>query len=199
MQVYELAKEHLLKRIDESLEKIDEESIEAMIELLLKCVKNGRRVFLIGAGRSGLVAKALGMRLVHLGFEPYIVGETITRPLQEGDLMIAISGSGRTTSVVSVASKAKELGGNIVLITYNEDSPLAEIADVLIKLEGKRSEDDENDYLARQLEYKKAPIAPLGTLFELSALIFLDSIVSELAHRLGMDEQDMKIRHTNLE
>ena len=38
----------------------------------------------MGAGRSGLVAKAFAMRLMHLGLEAFVVGETITPALNKG-------------------------------------------------------------------------------------------------------------------
>jgi Predicted sugar phosphate isomerase involved in capsule formation len=46
----------------------------------------------MGAGRSGLVAKAFAMRLMHLGMISYVVGETITPALQTGDLIVVLSG-----------------------------------------------------------------------------------------------------------
>ncbi len=199
MKVYRVARDYLLKSIEKNLRNVDEGAVNKFIELLEKAKTEGRRVFLIGAGRSGLVAKAVGMRLVHLDIEAYVVGETITRPLHKGDIVIAISGSGETTSVASVVKKARELGGVVVAITSKPSSTIGKLADIMIKLESKRPEDDESNYLVRQIEERKAPISPLGTLFELSALIFLDSMISELGARLEMDEEDMRKRHTNIE
>ncbi len=199
MKVYHAARDHLLKSIEKNLRHVDDSIVRALLDLLERAVSEGKRIFLMGAGRSGLVAKAAGMRLVHLGFEAYIVGETITKPLRKGDVFIAISGSGETTSVVSVATKAKGLGGKVVAITSNPSSTLGRLADIIIKLESKREDDMEHNYYARQIESSKAALSPMGTLFELSAMIFFDSIMGELSSRLQMDEEDMKKRHTNIE
>ena len=43
-----------------------------------KLIRESGSIFLTGQGRSGLVAKMFAMRLIHLGFKTYVVGETIT-------------------------------------------------------------------------------------------------------------------------
>jgi len=53
---------------------ISDEDVEAFIRELL----NAKRIYVMGAGRSGLVAKAFAMRLMHLGLQAFVVGETIT-------------------------------------------------------------------------------------------------------------------------
>jgi len=40
---------------------------------------------------------------------------------------------------------------------------------------------------------------PLGTLFEVSALAFLDEASVDMIQRLGATEHDLGARHTNLE
>jgi 6-phospho-3-hexuloisomerase len=43
------------------------------------------------------------------------------------------------------------------------------------------------------------PLTPLGSIFEINSMVFLDSLVVELMHRLGSTEEDMKRRHATLE
>jgi 6-phospho-3-hexuloisomerase len=57
-------------------------------------ILHAKRIYVTGAGRSGFIAKAFGMRLMHLEFESYVVGETITPALSGGDTLVAFSGSG---------------------------------------------------------------------------------------------------------
>ncbi|MDD1665656.1 MAG: SIS domain-containing protein, partial [Methanomicrobiales archaeon] len=53
---------------------ISDEEVEGLIREIL----NAKRVYIMGAGRSGLVARAFAMRLMHLGLISYVVGETVT-------------------------------------------------------------------------------------------------------------------------
>ena len=187
--------ERLAQKIEEQLRAIDKKSIDQFVESLI----NAKRIFIGGAGRSGLVAKAFGMRLMHLGFTVYVIGEVITPAINKDDLLIVVSGSGQTLSVVVAARIAKEKGVKIVSITSNPNSDIGKISDVIVQIKGRRPEDAKRDYEARQLLGNHEPLAPLGTLFELSALVFLDSIIDELMLRYQKSEDELKKLHADLE
>jgi len=186
--------ETLTETIKSNLRRMNERDIQKFIQVLLQA----KRVFVVGAGRSGLVARSFAMRLMHLGFDVYVVGETITPAISEGDLLIAISGSGTTSSVVLVARTAKRLKAKVVAITSHIDSPLAKAADHIVRVRG-REEVLRGDYLSDQLKGRSKSLTPLGTLFELSVSILLDSIIANLMETIGKDEDDLRRKHTNLE
>lgn len=85
-------------------DELDQNSVKEMLNLLRSC----ENVFLLGLGRSGLVAKAFAMRLMHLGIGVYVVGETITPAIGDKDCLLAISGSGETSYIISTAQIAKK-------------------------------------------------------------------------------------------
>ena len=91
----------ILKEIEAVLGQVEETQLEKIASTLQKAP----RIFNIGEGRSGLMAKSFAMRLMHLGATVYVVGETITPAIAEGDLLVAVSGSGTTKSVVWTAEK----------------------------------------------------------------------------------------------
>ncbi|MDD1674356.1 MAG: SIS domain-containing protein, partial [Methanomicrobiales archaeon] len=103
---------------------ISDEEVEAFIQELM----DAKRVYVMGAGRSGLVAKAFAMRLMHLGIHSFVVGETITPAMQPGDSMVVFSGSGETKTVADIAETAKGIGARLCLITSNKDSRIGRIA-----------------------------------------------------------------------
>ena len=83
------------------------------------------RVFLAGAGRSGLVLRMAAMRLMHLGLTVHVAGDTTTPAISSGDLLLLASGSGTTSGVVKAAQTAAEAGAQVVAVTTNRHSPLA--------------------------------------------------------------------------
>ena len=190
----------LMKAVDAIVSHVSKVSKEwpskKEIEELIHHLLFSKRVFVIGAGRSGLVGKAFAMRLMHLDIEVYVVGETITPSIAPGDVLIAISGGGETAYVCSVAKTAKNNGAKVIALTSYPESTLGKIADVEIK---GRKEILGEDYITRQISGEHLPLTPLGTLFEVTAMIFLDGIIAELIKRTGKTERDLKIRHTNLE
>lgn len=189
----------ILDYVYKAAELISDTEKNNMIETLLMALREKKRIFVVGAGRSGLVAKAFAMRLMHLGFDVYVVGETIMPPMNPGDILIAVSGSGRTRTVVAVAEAAKATGAEIIALTSYPDSPLAKLADIVVRIPGRTKLAVEEDYLIRQVRGIHEPLAPLGTLFEVTTMVFLDGIVIELMHRLGISEEEMKERHANIE
>ena len=180
-------------------EIVSEEQVIKALDLLLNVYANKRTVLVMGAGRSGLVGRAFGMRLMHLGFNVFVLGDTIVPPIRKDDLVIAISGSGRTKLIITAAEAAKSVGAKILAVTSYPDSPLAQLSDVVIVIPGRTKISAEEDYFARQILGIHEPLAPLGTLFEDTAMIFLDSLVVELMDLLGVTEKDMSNKHANIE
>lgn len=94
-------------------------------EQLIHSIAAANKVFVAGAGRSGFMIRSLAMRLMHMGIQAYVVGETVTPGLSEGDLLIIGSGSGETKSLASMADKAKKLGASLALLTTSPSPPSA--------------------------------------------------------------------------
>ena len=180
---------------------LKEEQVEAMINLLVEAYnKKTTKILVMGAGRSGLVGRAFAMRLMHLGYNVYVLGDTIVPSIGKDDIVIAISGSGRTKLIVTAAETAKKVGAKVIAITSYPDSPLGKLADIVVEIPGRtKIADTELDYFARQILGIHEPLAPLGTLFEDTALAFLDGVTVELMHRLGKTEDELRARHANIE
>lgn len=185
--------------ISNALAVIKSPQVENFIKLLEDAYKNDRRILVIGAGRSGLVGRAFAMRLKHLGFDVYVLGDTIVSPVRKDDIVIAISGSGRTALIVTAAEAAKTVGAKVIAITSFIDSPLARLADVVVEIPGRTKISHVEDYFARQVLGLHEPLAPLGTLFEDCAAVFLDAVIAELMHRFGKTEEDLRQEHANIE
>ena len=101
--------------------------------------------------------------------------------------MIIVSGSGETIPAVMTAEIANDLGANVVSITGKKDSGIARFADVTLNISSHCDEEDRKKY------------APLGTLFEATVWILLDSIIAELMDSKKETEEIMRSRHATLE
>jgi 6-phospho-3-hexuloisomerase len=176
---------------------ISDADVNAFIDELL----HAKRIYVMGAGRSGLVAKSFAMRLMHLGLQSYVVGETITPAVQKGDAIVVFSGSGKTKSIADIAETGKEIGAHICLITSNPDSRIGNIADCKVIIESQRDDarDDAAEYEIRQMLGDHKSFAPLGTLFETASLILSDAVISRLMEITKTDESALKNRHANME
>jgi 6-phospho-3-hexuloisomerase len=187
--------DEIIDNIQEVSSEVDSESIMQMLDMLI----DAKNVFIIGLGRSGLVARAFAMRLMHLGISVYVVGETITPAINPDDCLLAISGSGETSFIISTAKTSKNRNAKIIAVTSYDDSTLGKLSDLIIHIKGRTKIDSEKDYIKRQINGRHQPLAPLGTLFEVSTLIFLEGVIAELMNKMGKTEADLKARHTVLE
>lgn len=191
-----LSMRQIIDHLDEVVDKLDIETIKPMLQKIMQ----GERVFVMGAGRSGLVAKAFAMRLMHLGFSVYVVGETTTPAVQPEDVVIAISGSGETRSIADLGKIVKDIGSTLITVTSKKESTLGKISDVVVVLPSKTKIDpDAGGCLEKSMrgDYKNLP--PLGTSFEITSLIFLDSLIAQMITLTGASEAELKSRHTNIE
>jgi 6-phospho-3-hexuloisomerase len=193
------AAEEIVACIKMSIEELDMKSVERLVKTLVDSKE--KKIFTVGMGRSGFVARAFALRLMNLGFNVYFLGETITPAAEKGDLLIAISGTGTTKMVLTASAAAKDIGAKVIAITSFPESPLGKLADLVVEVKGrtKAGTPREKDYLTRQIMGVGEPLTPLGSIFEINSMVFLDSLVVELMHRLGSTEADMKRRHATLE
>ena len=173
--------------------------IDRMAEVLVDVYHRKGKVLVMGAGRSGLVGKAFAMRLLHLGFNSYVLGETIVPSISRGDVAVAISGSGRTGLIVEAADAAKKVGAYVIAITTYPESPLGQLADLVVMVPGRSKVSKMDDYFARQILGLHEPLAPLGTLFEDTAMLLLDGVIYYLMIKLNVTEDEMRNRHANIE
>jgi 6-phospho-3-hexuloisomerase len=155
-------------------------------EKLTSMLDKASRIFVAGAGRSGLIARFFAMRLMHGGYDVYVVGEIVTPSIRSGDLLIVISGSGETETMIAFAKRAKELGAVIALLTTKSSSTIGDMADFVCQI-------------GTPELYSKVVGMPMGTTFELSALFFLEATIAHIIHEKGIPEEEMRTRHANLE
>ncbi|MDR1929080.1 MAG: SIS domain-containing protein [Treponema sp.] len=160
----------ILKEIAGVLEQVDAKELDAA----LNCLDKKHRVFVDGEGRSGLMAKGFAMRLMHLGYTVYVVGETITPALAKDDLFIGVSGSGTGANVINDAAKARKSGCRLLAVTGKPGSPLAEAADAVLCVPGTVKGDTGEDRGSIQL---------LSSLFDQSLHLVLDTLCLMVSRR----------------
>ncbi|NLA38728.1 MAG: 6-phospho-3-hexuloisomerase [Methanomicrobiales archaeon] len=184
-------------RIETIADVMSDEEIDALIDEIL----DAKRIYTMGAGRSGLVAKSFAMRLMHLGLLAFVVGETVTPAMKSGDIIIVFSGSGATKTVADISETAKEIGGRICLVTAKKESRIGRIADCIVIIESQRDRiaDESAEFEVRQMMGEHKSFAPLGTIFETAAMVFADAIISRLMEITRCRPEDLQCRHANIE
>lgn len=170
--------DNVLSEVASILHTIDENALKSLVDNIL----GADGIFLLGTGRSGLVIKSFGMRLMQMGLKTHIVGDILTPAISSRDIVVALSCSGETSTVLSLSNKAKSFGAKLLVITSNNTSNLSKIADILIILPKPTTH-----------------VLPLNSAFEASAYLLFELAVIKLMRMLGVTEEEMLKRHSNLE
>ncbi len=153
---------------------------QAFVEEIL----SAQQIVVAGRGRSGMMSAAFARRLGQMGLSAWGLDDTTVPRLGQGDLLVACTGSGTTPTVLSLMDTARQGGARVLSVT-RLPSQTDDVADVVAALDVPTAE--------------KGLSFPLGTLFEVSLLAFLDHIVVDLLAALGATESELGARHTNLE
>ena len=173
------AKKNILENINKILNNYEGmKEISETVESILKADK----VFVYGVGRSGMVGRAFAMRLVQMGLKSHFIGESTTPIVSPQDLVIIISRTGETYSAIQTANIVRRVGTKLVVITGKRGSKLSHAGNIV-------------HLLTIDNDAQISSIAPLGTIFEITALLFFDCIVAELMDRMGENENTMRARH----
>ncbi|YCK79631.1 6-phospho-3-hexuloisomerase (plasmid) [Arthrobacter sp. D3-18] len=152
-------------------------------------VENADRIFVSGAGRSGLVLRMAAMRLMHLGLTVHVAGDTTTPAIAAGDLLLVASGSGTTSGIVMSAETASGVGARIAAITTNPDSPLAKLADAVVVVPAAQKT-DHGSSVTKQYS---------GSLFEQTLFLATESVFQTLWETTDEPADKLWLRHANLE
>ncbi|MFT2008688.1 6-phospho-3-hexuloisomerase [Pontibacter sp. 13R65] len=156
---------------------------------LIPFIQRAERIFLVGAGRSGLALHSAAMRLMHLGLSVFVVGETTTPAIKDGDLLIAASGSGTTSSIVRAAEKAVAAGAKVVALSTTANSPLGTLAAHVAVVPAAQKQ-DHSATVSEQYA---------GSLFEQAILLLTDAIFQTLWALDETPAKELWKRHANLE
>lgn len=179
---------NILEELKESSLHIDENQMEEFTSY----IDYKKRIYIAGAGRSGVAIKAFACRLMHLGLDVHFIGDITVPHTKPGDLLIIGSGSGETQSLVSLAQKAKKNGLNIILNTLTSNSTIANLADAKMILPGASPKVVDETHIG-------ASIQPMGSGFEQLSLLVYDAIIMSLMNKLAQTSEMMFERHANLE
>lgn len=177
----------VLDEIRGVLSSIDRDQVASLANAL----QHADRVFVTGEGRSGFMAKAFAMRLMHLGLQVHVVGETTTPAVTAADTLVAVSGSGTTGGTVRVAQQAAATGARVHAVTTDPSSPLGLLAAAGVLV------------IPAATKYRKADeaptIQPLSSLFDQATHVALDVVCLMVATTRGVDNSRAAATHANTE
>lgn len=158
---------------------------------LIDALAGAGRIVVYGAGREGLMMRALAMRLCHLGLDAHVAGDMSAPPVGPGDLLMLAAGPGVHATVAAFAGVAHAAGARIACVTARPQAVAPLAADLLLVIPAQTMADDRGP--------AATSVLPMGSLFEGAMFLTFEILVLGLRDRLGVTPEEMRARHTNLE
>jgi arabinose-5-phosphate isomerase len=157
-------------------------SFDRAVDVLFACAG---RVVVTGMGKSGIIAQKISATLASIGtpslyLHPADAIHGDLGRIVKGDALVAVSHSGDTEEILALVPWLKRLGVELVALTGNPRSPLAQAADVHIDV-GVRSE--------------ACPLGLAPTASTTAALAMGDAIAMALLERRGFTVDDFAVLH----
>ena len=161
--------------------RLDERFVAA-VELLLRC---RGRVVVSGIGKSGIVARKLAATLASTGTPAFFVHAAEASHGDLGmiaadDVVVMLSNSGETDELTLLTPHLKRQGARLIAITGNEQSSLAQAADV---------------HLDAAVDGEAGPLGLAPTASTTAALALGDALALALLDARGFSTEDFARAH----
>jgi 6-phospho-3-hexuloisomerase len=162
----------------------------AAFEALVQAIARAGRIVLHGAGREGLMMRALAMRLYHLGCDAHVWGDMAMPPVGPGDLVLVAAGPGDLPTVQALVTVARAAGAATACITARPAGPTPAACDLILTIPAQTMADDRG---------AAASVLPMGSVFEGALFLVSEMLVLRLRDLRGETAATIRARHTNLE
>ena len=124
---------NLSEELRKSISSLSIEEVEKVANSIIESEKNGGRVHVTGVGKPSYVARYIASLFSSIGTPSYFLDATETihgsaGQVARGDVVIAISNSGKTTELLKSVNVLNKNGAIVVAVTSNSESELSRLS-----------------------------------------------------------------------
>lgn len=174
-----------LRELESAVHSVSDDDLDRIADRVLEA----RTIVCGGAGREGLMMRALVMRLFHAGVNAHVVGDMTCPAVGAGDLAILSLGPGRLRTIETLARIAHEAGARTMCLTAQPELVPDGLFDDVVVVDAQTMASDSGS----------TSVLPMGSAFEIAQLILVDLLTNRVRAGLAESIGDMRARHTNLE
>lgn len=155
--------------------------VEEYIAVLEDAFRNKKDIIGIGAGRMGYSLRAHIMRLSHIGYNAYFIGDTTLPRIDSNSIVVINSSSGETPTNILYAQQASRAGSFIITVTSNKESTIAKLSDLVVE--------------TPKLESHQL----MKTIYEQYSYLLFDYVSESVVTKLELDRNIITHNHSILE
>jgi arabinose-5-phosphate isomerase len=165
-----------LKRVADRLD----EQFERAIRLMLEVIESGRKIIIIGVGKSGQIGEKIAATLTSTGSPAFVLNPVNALHgdlgiVAAGDVVIALSYSGETAELLNILPALKRFGVRLICMTGDLGSTLSKHSEVILNC---------------SVEKEACPLNLAPTSSTTVMLALGDALAMVLLEVRGFDEED---------
>src|SRR5438132_5274811 len=113
-----------------------DESFEQAVRLILDVIENGRKIIVVGVGKSGQIGEKIAATLTSTGTPAFVLSPVNALHgdigiVAEGDAVIALSYSGETAELLNILPALRRFDTRLICMTGDLGSTLAKHSEVV--------------------------------------------------------------------
>jgi len=176
-----------VQAVSDTLDVLDLDSLKDAVDAVIAA----KQVYLYGVGTSALAAQDAYYKLLRVGIHANFYADMhmqamSTALIGSSDVVIGFSHSGSTKDVVDIIDLAKARGARVICITNRVRSPLARLADIML-----RTASEETPFGSGGMPSMMAQLSVVDALFVGVSLAIYDQAI-EFIERTGETVKDRK-------
>ena len=157
------------------------QGIQEYVNSLVNALQENKNIIGIGAGRMGFSLRSHIMRLSHIGFNAFFIGDTTLPRIDQNSVIIINSSSGETPTNILYAQQALAAESYIITITKNKNSTIGKLSDLVVETPTLES---------HQL---------MKTIYEQYSYLLFDYVTELVVTKLELDRDTITHNHSILE
>lgn len=166
-------------------QKINQDDIEEILNLLKICKANKSKLILTGVGKSGIIAKKIASTFCSLGIMSIYLNPLDSLHgdigiVDKSDLVFVLSNSGETSELLTILPYLSSRGVKIVSILGKDTSTIAKLSDVV---------------LDASVEREVCPLNLAPTASTIVAMALGDCLAAAWIQKSNLSETDFAINH----
>jgi DNA-binding MurR/RpiR family transcriptional regulator len=174
-----------ISTLNDTLKIIDEAQFSAILDVVGKA----KSISFFGLGASGSVAQNAYYRFMRLGIPCYVLTDSSGQlnrvsMLGVGDVVIAISHSGRSRDVVFAVENARQRGATCIAVTQYGQQPLVKVSDFVLY-----TSSTETAFRSEAMASRVAHQALLDAVFVGVSLTRYETVVAAIDENRKLTEQ----------
>ncbi|WP_461257587.1 phosphoheptose isomerase family protein, partial [Treponema sp. R80B11-R83G3] len=124
----------IIDELEKNFLAVDDKELDVLIDR----IEGAKKIFFFGQGREMMMLSAFAMRVFHMGYDAYVVGEPHVPPIGKGDILIMSIGVGSSpwTGTSTAQLEAAKNANAVIIVLSAHPELVPKSVDYIVHIPG---------------------------------------------------------------